>query len=205
MKKKVIGILSPSLLLSCFIVSATQAQTAEKLPDNEISEEQLLNNALDIDSFLDSVGTELVDTTSLVDGLTTPTDTPSTETLVDKTESSDTLNEESKQISSNQELKSKTKKSLNPFRSSAPVIPNDPKEASKVLYRVPGAFEYKGATVLNLKSTTVKNKFVSCKLAEDATTSRRLANLKASQGAPKFCREDVEYTIIPYRTFRRDY
>ena len=91
------------------------------------------------------------------------------------------------------------------FRFSAPVVPEDKTEATKVLYRIPGAVEYKGSTMINFYSNKTKNKYVPCAVEDDQSTSQALYNLKLSQGAPKYCRESIEYNILPYRTFRRDF
>lgn len=73
---------------------------------------------------------------------------------------------------------------------------------SFVLYRVPGAFEFRGMTFTQLESSLFYNRFQKCDIAEDETITSTLANLKLSQGAPLECRETMKYKFAPYRSFR---
>lgn len=71
-----------------------------------------------------------------------------------------------------------------------------------VLYRVPGAFEYRGMTFTRLESSLFYNRFQRCDTTKDEVITNTLAKLKISQGAPLECRETMKYKFAPYRSFR---
>lgn len=71
-----------------------------------------------------------------------------------------------------------------------------------LLYKIPGAFEYRGMTFMNVDSDKYYNPYQPCDLTEQHVITGSLARLKISQGAPLECREDLKYSFLPYRTFR---
>ncbi len=89
-------------------------------------------------------------------------------------------------------------------RASSRLIPKEAPAGKEdhLLYKIPGAIEYKGMTFLKIDSPKFFNQFQRCDLAENETLTGTLARLKVSQGAPLECRETMKFQFIPYKTFR---
>ena len=71
-----------------------------------------------------------------------------------------------------------------------------------LLYKIPGAIDYKGMTFLRIDSPRFFNQFQKCDTTDADRTQNALARLKISQGAPLECREAMKYQFMPYKTFR---